>query len=113
MALGLANGAFAISAIASMMELGGRGGNGRDGLRIGLWGAAQAVAFAFGGFAGALCVDLARAMHVPKGDGYALVLAVQSLLFIVAAVFASRVGRREALPVRFGAVPAAEVGPRA
>lgn len=93
-ALGLANGTFAIAAIASMMELGG-GGKGRDGLRIGLWGAAQAVAFAFGGFSGALCVDVARALHIPQSNSYTLVLAIQALMFLVAAGFAARVGRRQ------------------
>jgi MFS transporter, BCD family, chlorophyll transporter len=92
-ALGLANGAFAISAIASMMELGSRGASGREGVRIGLWGAAQAVAFACGGFLGALCVDLARAFLIGPTTSYALVLVVQALLFVVAAGFAARVGR--------------------
>jgi len=98
-ALGLANGAFAISAIASMMELGSRGNSGRDGVRIGLWGAAQAVAFAFGGFAGALGVDVARAMRMPQANSYALVLAVQAVMFVIAAGFAARVGRRREAPI--------------
>ncbi|HYN38770.1 MAG TPA: BCD family MFS transporter [Rhodospirillales bacterium] len=48
-ALGLANGAFAVAAIASMMRLVGAGQSAREGVRMGLWGAAQAVAFGLGG----------------------------------------------------------------
>ena len=44
-ALGVANGAFSIAAIASMMRLAGKAGTAREGVRMGLWGAAQAVAF--------------------------------------------------------------------
>jgi len=111
-ALGVANGAFAISAIASMMELGGRGNNGRDGLRIGLWGAAQAVAFAFGGFSGALCVDVARALQITAASSYALVLAIQAGMFVIAAGFAAKVGRRHEPQDReaLAAIPAAGVG---
>ncbi len=94
--LGLANGTFAIAAIASMMELGSRGASGRDGVRIGLWGAAQAIAFALGGFSGAFCIDVARALQVPAASSYALVLAVQALMFAIAAGFAARVGRTRA-----------------
>ena len=39
--LGIANGSFAVAAIASMMMLAGYGSSGREGLRMGLWGAAQ------------------------------------------------------------------------
>jgi BCD family chlorophyll transporter-like MFS transporter len=99
MALGLANGAFAIAAIASMMELGSRGNSGRVGVRIGLWGAAQALAFAFGGFSGALCVDIARALLITPATSYALVLVVQALMFVIAAGFAARVGRQREQPV--------------
>ena len=37
--LGVANGAFSIAAIATMMRLAGEGGAGREGTRMGLWGA--------------------------------------------------------------------------
>ena len=42
--LGAANGAFAVSAIGAMMGLAGSGRESREGTRVGLWGAAQAVA---------------------------------------------------------------------
>ncbi len=47
--LGLANGVFAVAAIGSMMGLAGGGGPGREGVRMGVWGAAQALAFGIGG----------------------------------------------------------------
>ena len=51
-ALGVSNGVFAVAAIGSMMALAGQGAGAREGTRMGLWGAAQAVAFGLGGFAG-------------------------------------------------------------
>jgi BCD family chlorophyll transporter-like MFS transporter len=59
--LGVANGAFAVAAIASMMTLASRGAARREGLRMGLWGAAQAIAFALGGFLGTVAIDVSRA----------------------------------------------------
>lgn len=89
--LGVSNGAFAVAAIASMMRLAGQGGAGREGVRMGLWGAAQAIAFALGGFAGTVAVDLTRALIVEPGVAYALVFAGEALLFIVSAVMAMRI----------------------
>jgi hypothetical protein len=43
--LGVFNGAFSIAAIGSMMRLASDGPKAREGVRMGLWGAAQAVAF--------------------------------------------------------------------
>ena len=62
-ALGFANGAFAVAAIGSMMALAGAGANGREGMRMGLWGAAQAIAFGLGGFVGTVAVDIAQGRH--------------------------------------------------
>jgi BCD family chlorophyll transporter-like MFS transporter len=92
MALGLANGVFAASAIASMMELAHNGHARREGVRIGLWGAAQAVAYAIGGFLGAAGVDLARALVAAPLLAYSTVFVVEALLFLLAAGFASRIG---------------------
>ncbi|RXL96025.1 MFS transporter, partial [Citrobacter sp. AAK_AS5] len=58
--LGLANGLFAVAAIGSMMGLVDTGQAQREGVRMGLWGAAQALAFGLGGFLGTVAVDLAR-----------------------------------------------------
>ena len=91
MGLGLANGAFAASAIASMMELAHRGQARREGVRIGLWGAAQAVAYALGGFLGAAGVDLSRELLADPIAGYAMVFVVEAALFLYAATFAAKV----------------------
>ena len=61
-ALGFANGVFAVAAIGAMMALAGAGGGGREGIRMGVWGAAQAVAFGLGGLTGAVGVDVGRAV---------------------------------------------------
>jgi BCD family chlorophyll transporter-like MFS transporter len=92
-ALGAANGAFAIAAIASMMRLAGEGRAGREGVRMGLWGAAQAIAFGVGGLAGAAASDLARLLIGSTGAAYATVFALEAVLFLVSAVLASRIGR--------------------
>ena len=89
--LGLANGVFSIAAIGSMMALAGHGASGREGLRMGLWGAAQAVAFGLGGLAGAVASDIARQLIATPGAAYASVFAVEGLMFLVAAWLAWQV----------------------
>ena len=91
--LGLANGAFAAAAIAMMMALAGAGTPGREGVRMGLWGAAQAMAFALGGFLGTAAIDLLRALLSADALAYAAVFAVEGLIFLVAAGLATRVAR--------------------
>ncbi len=98
--LGAANGVFAISAIASMMELAGKGRASREGVRMGLWGAAQALAFGLGGFLGAAASDLARHLLGEPAAAYALVFGAEAALFLVAAALAVEVGTRR------GGVPA-------
>lgn len=83
--LGLSNGAFAVAAIGAMMGLAGADGPGREGVRIGLWGAAQAIAFGVGGFLGAVAIDAARAVFADTGLAFALVFAAEAVLFLVAA----------------------------
>jgi BCD family chlorophyll transporter-like MFS transporter len=58
--LGVANGAFSIAAISTMMRLAREGTSGREGTRMGLWGAAQGIAFGLGGLVGTGATDLAR-----------------------------------------------------
>ena len=89
--LGLANGAFAVAAIGAMMGLAGADGAGREGIRVGLWGAAQAIAFALGGFLGAAAIDLTRALLDDAALAFALVFAAQALLFLGAARLAMSV----------------------
>lgn len=91
--MGAANGLFSIAAIASMMRLAGHGREQREGMRVGLWGAAQAMAFGLGGLAGAAASDLARWLVSDVGLAYALVFAVEALLFVGAAVLAWQVSR--------------------
>lgn len=91
-ALGVANGVFTVSAISSMISLAASGGTAREGIRMGLWGAAQAVAFAAGGLLSSAGVDVARHLTHSSLPAYASVFAGQALLFVVAAVLAASVG---------------------
>lgn len=93
--LGLANGGFAVAAIGAMMGLAGADGGGREGVRVGLWGAAQAIAFGLGGFLGAAAIDLARAAFSDAGIAFALVFIVEAVLFLLAAHLALRVDAPE------------------
>jgi BCD family chlorophyll transporter-like MFS transporter len=92
--LGVANGSFAVAAIGSMMGLVSRGNRNREGVRMGVWGAAQALAFALGGIAGTFAVDLTRFITGSALHAYALVFVLQAALFGVAAVLASRLTRK-------------------
>ncbi|MBK1665374.1 MFS transporter [Rhodospirillum rubrum] len=92
-ALGLTNGLFAIAAVGSMMGLAAKGTAGRTGLRMGLWGAAQAIAGGLGSFLGTAAADLARAVFGSPAPAYASVFGIESVLFVVSAVLAARVGR--------------------
>lgn len=103
-ALGVANGAFSIGAIGSMMQLANEGRESREGVRMGLWGAAQAVAFGIGGVVGTAASDLARWWIADGGTAYALVFSLEALLFIASAALAWRIGQN--LPAaRTGAAP--------
>jgi BCD family chlorophyll transporter-like MFS transporter len=84
--LGLANGAFAVAAIASMMTLAGQGTARREGLRMGLWGASQAIAFALGGFLGTVAIDISRALITDAATAYAWVFGAEAGLFVFAAM---------------------------
>jgi BCD family chlorophyll transporter-like MFS transporter len=90
-ALGAANGTFAVSAIGAMMGLASTGRGGRDGTRIGLWGAAQALAFGAGGLLGSSASDLARALLGSPAAAYACVFVAEALLFLLAARIAAGV----------------------
>jgi BCD family chlorophyll transporter-like MFS transporter len=88
--LGMANGAFAVAAIGSMMSLVGAGRESREGVRMGLWGGAQAVAFGLGGFLGAAASDVARRLLESPGLAYGIVFIAEAGLFAGAAWLASR-----------------------
>lgn len=101
-ALGVGNGVFAVAAIAKMMALAREGASGREGVRMGVWGAAQAIAFGSGGFLGTVAVDLTGQFLGAGGAAYAVVFSIEALLFLVSAKLVIRaVGRPS------GAVPAA------
>ena len=93
--LGLSNGVFAIGAIGSMMALTGDRTDGRAGLRLGVFGAAQALAYATGTLSGAAGVDAARALLDSPLRGYLAVFAVQAVLFAASAVLALRSASRD------------------
>ena len=103
-ALGLSNGVFAVAAIGSMMALAGAGRGGREGVRMGLWGAAQAIAFAAGGVLGTAAVDLARQFTTDPAFAYGLVFAVEAVVFLWAAAIAISLGREAGAPATTGAV---------
>lgn len=88
--LGLANGAFAVGAIGAMMGMMHEGRGGRAGLRMGFWGAAQALAYGLGGFAGAAGSDVARWALGAPAAGYATVFVAEAALFLAAAVLIAR-----------------------
>lgn len=94
-ALGLANGIYAVAAIGSMMSLASRGRERREGVRMGLWGAAQAIAFGSGGALGTIAVDLTHYVTGTPALAYALVFGLEGALFVIAAHLATRLGRRD------------------
>jgi BCD family chlorophyll transporter-like MFS transporter len=61
------------------------------GVRIGLWGAAQALAFALGGLGGAGAIQAARSLLPLPSQAYGLVLILEAGLFLLAALQASKV----------------------
>ena len=93
-ALGVANGAYAVAAIGSMMALAGRGGERERGTRMGVWGAAQGVAFGAGGLLGAAAVDAMRLVTPDPVHAYAAVFAAEGVLFLYAVAVALRVDAR-------------------
>ncbi|MBC7995112.1 MAG: BCD family MFS transporter [Rhizobacter sp.] len=107
--LGVANGAFSIAAIASMMRLANEGRHAREGVRMGLWGAAQAVAFGMGGLVGTAASDLARWLIGSPALAYASVFALEALLFVLAAALAMRLSGPSQTAARAARRPVQEV----
>lgn len=97
-ALGFCNGLYAVAAIGAMMGLAGAGAKTREGIRMGVWGASQAIAFGMGGLLGALGVDIARRMQGQDGTAFQLIFALEACLFILAAILAVRATSRKARP---------------
>ena len=110
--LGVANGAFSIAAIASMMRLASEGRHAREGVRMGMWGAAQALAFGMGGLVGTAASDLARWLIGTPSMAYATVFAFEALLFIASAVLAARLAAPAAPRTASTSHPVADRGAR-
>ena len=114
--LGTANGGFAVAAIGAMMVLASAGQQKREGIRMGLWGAAQAIAFALGGFLGTVAVDVTRYWLNDPAISYGLVFACEGVLFVIAASLARHIHianwgdeQQNQLP-SFGDIALAEAG---
>ncbi|MQX34948.1 BCD family MFS transporter [Roseospira navarrensis] len=90
--MGFTTGAFTVAAISSMMGLAGAGKSNREGIRMGVWGAAQAVAFALGSFVGTLVADASHLVLDAKADAYGIVFLAEAVLFLISAVLAARIG---------------------
>ncbi|SFS19322.1 BCD family MFS transporter [Yoonia litorea] len=92
--LGFFNGMFAVAAIGSMMALAGDGVERREGTRMGLWGAAQAIAAGFGGLLGAACVDVLR-VRLPDSQAFGTVFLVEAAIFLAATAMAAKIMDRK------------------
>ena len=103
MGLGFANGVFAVAAIGAMMQLAGEGRARREGTRMGLWGAAQALAAGFGGLLGAGLVDLLR-LVLDDSSAFGAVFLLEAGLFVGAAALALHI-------MKAGKQPAAHLVP--
>jgi MFS transporter, BCD family, chlorophyll transporter len=90
--LGVANGVFAVAAVGAMLGLASDGHGSGEGARMGVWGAAQAIAFGLGGFLGAVLVDALRAKVGTDDVAFQAVFAIEAILFMAAA--ATAVGTR-------------------
>ena len=98
--LGIANGVFAVAAVGAMLGLASDGKGSGEGARMGVWGAAQAIAFGTGGLAGALIVDLLRGPALPDGPAFATVFAIEAAMFVVAALVAVGTSLARDVPVQ-------------
>jgi BCD family chlorophyll transporter-like MFS transporter len=102
--LGFGNGVFAVASIGSMMGLAGAGEKTREGVRMGVWGASQAIAFGLGGLLGALGLDAARHALGDDGAAFQLVFAIEAGAFVLAAILAIKATGEAAM--RMGAAQA-------
>ena len=96
--LGFANGVFAVAAIGAMMSLSREGAEAREGARMGLFGAAQAIAFGVGAFLGTAAADTMRALLDSDALAYGSVFLVEGGLFLIAALLAMRISAPSTAP---------------
>ena len=85
---------FAVAAIGSMMALAADGAERREGTRMGLWGAAQAIAAGFGGLVGAGMVDVLRTTMTDT-QAFGSVFIAEAALFIAATAMAAKIMDRK------------------
>ena len=103
--MGFFNGMFAVAAIGSMMALAGEGRDAREGTRMGLWGAAQAIAAGFGGLTGAALADVFR-VALDDASAFGSVFILEAMLYIASAYMAVRVmDRRTSMSPSVAPVP--------
>ncbi len=95
-ALGFANGMFAVAAIGSMFSA-AAGQSSREGIRMGLFGASQAIAFAAGGFVGTVMADILKHFTHSDATSYGAVFGAEAVLFIVSAMLAMRLGKTQTI----------------
>ncbi|MEL6169389.1 MAG: BCD family MFS transporter [Pseudomonadota bacterium] len=93
--LGFANGIFAVAAIGAMMTLAREGDEAREGARMGIFGAAQAIAFGLGALLGTLAADVMRGLVSDAALAYGTVFVIEGAIFLVAAVLALRLTSAE------------------
>ncbi len=89
--LGYCNGAFAVAAIGSMMQLASEGREHREGTRMGIWGASQALAAGFGGLLGTLLVDIIRLVTNEISTAFGIVFLIEAILFLAAAIMSAKI----------------------
>lgn len=93
--LGVANGVFAVGALGAMMGMtAGPKGEG-VGLRLGVYGAAQALAYGIGGTLGGIASDVAIMALGQVRTGYTAVFATEALLFVASAWLAARIAPQQ------------------
>ena len=63
------------------MQLAKEGGKRKEGIRMGLWGASQAIAFALGSLMGTVFSDLFGYLFQSAREGYATVFLLESAIF--------------------------------
>jgi len=108
-ALGFGNGVYAAAAIGAMMGLAAK--DARAGTRMGLWGAAQALALGAGGLLASALVDLARLALGSPLHAYVAVFAAEALAFVASAWIAARLGETSVVNQR-ATTPATGMAPQ-
>ena len=75
------------------MILAGQGRKSNYGMRMGVWGAAQAIAFGLGGVLGTVALDLGRWLTASDASAFAAVFTIEASLFLMSALVATRIAR--------------------